>query len=51
MSKQKYTNIKLLLPEIKAMLADEKSHSEAEEHFGLTGERPTHHLLKQEHHR
>ena len=51
MSKRKYTHIKLLLPEIKAMLADGKSHREVEEYFGLTGERPVHHLLKQEHRR
>ena len=48
MSKRKYTHIRLLLPEIKAMLADGKSHREIEEYFGLTGERPVHHLLKQE---
>lgn len=48
MSKRKYTHMKLLLPEIKAMLAEGKSHREIEEHFGLTGERPVHHLLKQE---
>jgi len=51
MSKRKYTNLKALLPEIKEMLAEGKSHREIEEHFGLTGERPIHHLLKQEHRR
>ena len=51
MSKRKYTHIKLLLPEIKVMLAEGKSHREIEEYFGLTGERPVHHLLKQEHRR
>ena len=48
MSKRKYTHIRLLLPEIKAMLSEGKSHREVEEYFGLTGERPVHHLLKQE---
>ena len=51
MSKRKYTNLKILLPEIKEMIAEGKSHREIEEHFGLTGERPIHHLLKQEHRR
>ena len=51
MSKRKYTNLKALLPEIKEMLAEGKSHREIEEHFGLTGERPIHHLLKQENRR
>ena len=51
MSKRKYTNLKALLPEIKEMIAEGKSHREIEEHFGLTGERPIHHLLKQEHRR
>ena len=51
MSKRKYTNLKVLLPEIKEMIAEGKSHREIEEHFGLTGERPIHHLLKQEHRR
>jgi len=48
MSKRKYTNLKALLPEIKEMIAEGKSHREIEERFGLTGERPVHHLLKQE---
>ena len=48
MSKRKYTNLKALLPEIKEMIAEGKSHREIEEHFGLTGERPIHHLLKQD---
>lgn len=51
MSKRKYTKLKVLLPEIRAMLAEGRSHREIEEHFGLTGERPVHHLLKQEHRR
>lgn len=51
MSKRKYTNLKIILPEIKAMIAEGKTHKEIEEHFGLTGERPIHHLLKQEHRR
>lgn len=48
MSKRKYTNMKVLLPQIQAMLSEGKSHREIEEHFGLIGERPVHHLLKQE---
>lgn len=52
MSKRKYTNLKILLPEIKKeMIAEGKSHREIEERFGLTGERPVPHLLKQEHRR
>ena len=51
MSKRKYTNLRELLPEIKEMIAEGKSHREIEEHFGLTGERPIHHLLKQDHRR
>ena len=51
MPKRKYTNLQILLPEIKGMIAEGKSHREIEEHFGLTGERPIHHLLKQEHRR
>ena len=51
MSKRKYTNLKVLLPQIKEMIAEGKSHKEIEEQLGLTGERPIHHLLKQEHRR
>ena len=51
MSKRKYTNLKILLPEIKEMIALGKSHKEIEEQLGLTGDRPIHHLLKQEHRR
>ena len=51
MSRRKYTNLRVLLPEIKEMIAEGKSHREIEDHFGLTGERPIHHLLKQEHRR
>ena len=51
MSKRKYTNLKILLPEIKEMIAAGKSHREIEEQLGLTGDRPIHHLLKQEHRR
>ena len=47
MQKRKYRKLKELLPEIKAMLAEGMSHREIEEHFGLTGERPVNHLLKQ----
>lgn len=48
MLKRKYTHIKGLMPEIKAMLEEGKSHREIEEHFGLEGERPIHNLLKRE---
>lgn len=51
MTKRKYTNLKILLPEIEAMIAEGKSHREIEAYFGLTGERPIHHLLKREHRR
>ena len=51
MSKRKYTNLRVLLPQIKEMIEEGKSHREIEEHFGLTGERPIHHLLKQENRR
>ena len=37
MSKRKYTNLRVLLPEIKEMIAEGKSHREIGEHFGLTG--------------
>ena len=48
MSKRKYTHIQKILPEIKGMIADGKSHREIEEFFGLTGDRPVHNLLKRE---
>ncbi len=48
MSKQKYAYMKALLPEIKVMLDEGKSHREIEEYFGLTGDRPVHNLLKRE---
>lgn len=47
MPNRKYTNLKVLLPEIQEMLAQGKSHREITENLGLTGERPIHHLLKQ----
>ena len=46
MSKRKYTHMQPLLSEIKAMIAEGKSHREIEEFFGLTGDRPIHNLLK-----
>ena len=39
MSKRKYTNLKIPLPEIKPMIADGKTHREIEEFFGLRGKR------------
>ncbi len=48
MSKRKYTHMQVLLPEIREMLADGKSHREIEEFFGLTGDRPVYNLLRQE---
>lgn len=48
MSKKKYTHMQALLPEIKALLAEGRSHRELEQHFGLTGDRPIHNLLKRE---
>ena len=48
MSKRRYTHIKVLLPEIKAMLAAGKTQREVKEYFHLQGDRPIHDLLKQE---
>jgi len=48
MSKRRYTNIQKILPEIKEMIENGKSHREIEEFFGLTGDRPVHNLLKRE---
>ena len=48
MSKRNYTHIQALLPEIKALLAEGKSHREIERHFDLAGDRPIHNLLKRE---
>ena len=48
MSKRKYTHIQEILPEIKVMIANGKSHREIEEFFSLTGDRPIHNLLKRE---
>ena len=48
MTKRKYTNMQVMLPEIKEMLAAGKSHREIEAYFGLEGDRPIHNLLKRE---
>ena len=48
MSKRKYRNMQVILPEIKEMLAVGKSHKEIETYFGLEGDRPIHNLLKRE---
>ena len=48
MSKRRYTRIQEILPEIKVMIENGKSHREIEEFFGLTGDRPVHNLLKRE---
>ena len=48
MSKRRYTHIQEILPEIKEMIANGKSHREIEEFYGLTGDRPVHNLLKRE---
>ncbi len=48
MTKRKYTNMQVILPEIKEMLAAGKSHKEVEAYFGLEGDRPIHNLLKRE---
>ena len=45
---RKYTHIKELLPEIKMMLEEGKTHREIEEFFHLQGDRPIHNLLKRE---
>jgi transposase len=43
-----YRHIQKMLPLIKAMMAEGKSHREIEQELGLTGERPIHHALKRE---
>ena len=48
MSKRRYTHIQEVLPEIKTMIANGKSHREIEAFFGLAGDRPVHNLLKRE---
>ena len=48
MSKRKYRNMQVILPEIKEMLAAGKSHREIEAYLGLEGDRPIHNLLKRE---
>ena len=48
MSKRRYTNMLVLLPEIERMLEAGMSHREIEDKFGLEGDRPIHNLLKQE---
>lgn len=48
MSKRRYRNMQVILPEIKEMLALGKSHKEIEAYFGLEGDRPIHNLLKRE---
>lgn len=48
MPRRQYTHIQVLLPEIRAMMAEGKSHREIEAHFGLEGDRPIHNLLKRE---
>ena len=48
MSTRRYTHIQEILPEIKEMILNGKSHREIEEFFGLTGDRPVHNLLKRE---
>lgn len=45
MKEEKYMHTKELLTEITAMLETEKL-KEIERHFGLTGDRPEHNLLK-----
>lgn len=45
---RKYQHILELLPQIKEMTEQGKSHKEIEKHFGLSGERPIHELLKRE---
>ncbi len=48
MSKRKYTHMQALLPEIKAMLEEGKSHKAIEDLLELNGDRPVHNLLKRE---
>ena len=46
MSKRRYTNMLVLLPEIEQMLESGMSHKQIEEELGLEGDRPVHNLLK-----
>ena len=45
---RKYQHVLVLLPQIKEMIEQGKSHKEIEKYFGLSGERPIHELLKRE---
>ena len=45
---RKYQHVLELLPQIKEMIGQGKSHKEIEKYFGLSGERPIHELLKRE---
>ena len=48
MSKRKYTRLMELLPRILQMQEEGLTHREIEQTLGVVGERPVHHLLKQE---
>ena len=45
---RKYQHIQFMLPQIKEMLQQGKTHKEIEQKLGLTGDRPIHNLLKRE---
>lgn len=45
---RRYQHTKELLPVIKEMLSQGKSHKEIEAKLGLVGDRPVHNLLKRE---
>lgn len=48
MSRQKYTHVQALLPEIRAMVAAGKTHREIAEHFGLRDKYVVKRLLARE---
>lgn len=48
MGKRNYTHIQVLLPEIKAMLAEGKTQREVAEHFGFRDKQAVKELLKRE---
>ncbi len=48
MEKRKYTHVQLLLPEIKAMLAEGKTQREVAEYYGFQGKQVVKRLLERE---
>ena len=48
MKKRNYTHVQMLLPEIKAMLAEEKTQREAAEYYGFRDKQVVKRLLERE---